>query len=58
VTTPTELEHKKDLLRKYAQGLEEIWKRLVDQGPEDGDPLELFEPAIELTEASLATLLK
>ncbi len=50
-------EEKQDLLRKYALGVEEIWKRLVDQGPEVGDPLELFEPAIALTEKSLAKLL-
>ena len=49
---------KQDLLRKYALGLEEIWKRLVDQGPETGDPLELFESAIALTEASIAKLLE
>lgn len=48
---------KRDLLRKYALGLEEIWKRLVDQGPEHGDPLELFESAVALTEASLASLM-
>ncbi len=48
---------KQDLLRKYALGLEEIWKRLVDQGPETGDPLDLFESAVALTEASLASLM-
>lgn len=48
---------KKDTLRKYALGLEEIWKRLVDQGPETGDPLALFEAAVDLTETSLASLL-
>jgi hypothetical protein len=49
---------KKDLLLKYAKGLEEIWKRLVDQGEEYGDPLELFVPALELTEKSLEKLLR
>lgn len=50
-------ERKKDLLQKYARGLEEIWKRLVDEGPEKGDPLELFPTAIEKTESGLASLL-
>lgn len=53
-----ELAHKKDLLQKYCKGLEEIWKRLVDQGPETGDPLELFEPAILLCEKSIKGLLQ
>ena len=53
-----DLAKKKDLLQKYAQGLEEIWKRLVDQGPESGDPLALFDKAVELTETSLAKLLQ
>lgn len=58
-TTPGQTpEQKKDLLRKYALGLEEIWKRLVDQGPETGDPLVLFDDAVRLTEQSLASLLK
>lgn len=56
--TELSLEAKKDLLTKYAQGLEEIWQRLVDQGPEIGDPLALFVPAIELCEKSLRSLLK
>jgi len=50
-------EQKRDLLRKYATGLEEIWKRLVDQGPEMGDPLSLFNAAVELTEKSLKKIL-
>jgi len=53
----TTLERKKELLEKYALGLEEIWKRIVDQGPATGDPLELFDAAVKLTEASLANLL-
>ncbi len=52
--TPAE---KKDLLRKYAQGLEQIWKKMVDDGPDMGDPLVLFDPAIEACEKSLAKLL-
>ena len=52
------LAHQQDLLRKYALGLEEIWKRLVDQGPETGDPLALFDEAVKRTEASLASLLE
>ncbi len=52
-----EIERKKDLTRKYALGLEQIWARLVDQGPETGDPLALFDDAVKLTEASLASLL-
>lgn len=52
------LEQKEDLLRKYAQGLEEIWKKMVDDGPEMGDPLVLFEPALQICEKSLASLLK
>jgi len=55
--TDDTLARKKDLLRKYATGLEEIWKRLVDQGPEMGDPLSLFPAAVELTEKSLKNLL-
>lgn len=51
------LAEKQDLLRKYALGLEEIWKRLVDEGEEMGDPLALFEPAIALCERSLAKLM-
>ena len=51
------LEEKQDLLRKYARGLEEIWKRLVDQGGETGDPLELFDSAVQLCEKGLDGLL-
>ncbi len=51
-------EQKKDLLRKYAEGLTQIWQRLIDQGPEQGNPLDLFLPAIDLTEASLAKLMQ
>jgi hypothetical protein len=51
------IEQKKELLRKYAQGLEEIWKRMVDEGPDSGDPLDLFEPAIQLTEKTLSKLM-
>ena len=51
-------EVKKDLLRKYALGLEEIWKLLVDQAPEPGNPLDLFQPAMELTEKSLEKILE
>ena len=51
------LEAKKDLMRKYALGLAEIWKGLIAQGPENGDPIPLFEEAIRQTEASLASLL-
>jgi hypothetical protein len=50
-------EIKKDLMRKYAHGLGEIWKGMIDNGPEEGDPLELFAPAIEVTEKSLASIL-
>jgi hypothetical protein len=51
-------EAKKDVLRKYARGLEEIWKRLVDQGPPTGNPIELFQPAMELTEKTLEKILE
>lgn len=50
-------EVKKDLLRKYATGLAEIWKTLIDEGPETGDPLLLFDSAVKLTETSLARIL-
>ena len=53
-----DLGEKKALFKKYAQGLEEIWKRLVDQGPETGDPLDLFEPAVQLCEKSLQKILQ
>jgi len=52
-----ELARKLDLLNKYVKGLEGIWKRMIDEGPETGDPLGLFDGAIELTERSLASLL-
>lgn len=52
-----DLEIKKDLLRKYAKGLAEIWKTMIDDGPETGDPLELFDAAVKLTEKSLARIL-
>ena len=49
---------KADVLRKYARGLEEIWKRLVAQGPDEGDPLTLFDEAVALTEKSVKKILE
>jgi hypothetical protein len=51
------LEAKKDLMRKYALGLKEIWQRLIDQGPEIGDPIALFDEAVAQTEKALAGLM-
>jgi hypothetical protein len=51
------VEAKKDLLRKYALGLSEIWQRLIDEGPEVGDPIALFDEAVAQTEKALAGLM-
>jgi hypothetical protein len=50
---------KLDLLEKYSRGLTGIWKTLIDDSSgEMGDPLELFHPALVLTEKSLQKILE
>ncbi len=49
---------KLDLLEKYSRGLTEIWHKLIDDSDAElGDPLELFHPALVLTEKSLKKIL-
>lgn len=52
-----DIETKKDLMQKYTKGLTEIWKSLIEEGPELGDPLLFFDAAVKLTETSLARIL-
>ena len=50
-------EHRQELIKKYLRGLESIWCQLIDEGPESGNPLLLFQESVEKTETGLAKLL-
>lgn len=43
-------ETKKAKIDEYAATLKTVWKELIEQGPESGDPLVYFEKAMQLTE--------
>ena len=52
----SDLDTKKYIVKKYVQGLGAIWKKMVDEGPEEGNPLDLYVEALAKTESSLQSL--